>query len=136
MIVRSPLPPWISASHSIERSQNCQNGDAHRPATKAKLIRCTPPSRMFMISRWPSTRMISASPEIRMNSQLYNSKLLRRGVGRRGARGLANASGSGLTSVTPEHDSDGSLQHEERAGEHHGDPDHGDRPQHRLLVLW
>ena len=38
MIVRMPLPPWSSASHSIAKSQTCQNGLAHLPATKAKSI--------------------------------------------------------------------------------------------------
>src|SRR4051794_6979525 len=134
MMTRRPLPPWISASHSISRSQNCQNGEAQRPATKPQLIRCTPPSRMFMISRWPSTRMISAIPEIRMNSQLYSSKLLRRAAGRFGERGLSRVRDSAM-SVTPEEHFGGALQHEERTGDHHHDPDHADHPEHRLLQL-
>ena len=62
--------PWIIASQSIVRSQNCQNGEDQRPATNAKLIRCTPPSRMFMMNRWPSTSTTSSRPEMRMNNQL------------------------------------------------------------------
>ena len=69
MMVRMPLVPWIMASHGMGRSQTCQNGLDHRPATNAMLMRCTPPSRTFMISRWPSTRKIRTMPEIRMNSQ-------------------------------------------------------------------
>src|SRR4051812_9589737 len=41
-IVRRPLSPCSSASHSIARSQTCQNGLAHLPATKAKSIAWMP----------------------------------------------------------------------------------------------
>src|SRR3569833_765433 len=88
---------------------------------------------MFMISRWPSTRMISARPEIRMNSQLLSSMLLRRAAGRFGARGFARARSA--MSVTPEERFDGALQHEEGTGDHHDDPDHADHPEHGLLQL-
>ena len=37
MTVRRPLPPCSCASHSIDRSQICQNGLDQRPATKREV---------------------------------------------------------------------------------------------------
>src|ERR1041384_6932994 len=104
----------------MERSQNCQNGDDQRPATKAKLILWTPPSRMFMMNRWPRTRTTSSRPDSRMNSQLRSSPLPRRAAGRRGERGLSSARDM---SVTPNQVGDRALHHEVEAGDHHDDPD-------------
>ncbi|CAM5516620.1 hypothetical protein SMICM304S_00239 [Streptomyces microflavus] len=63
------------------RSQACQNGEAQRPATKAKPILETPPSSTSWISRWPMTRTTRTTPERRMKSHAYISKLPREALG-------------------------------------------------------
>src|SRR3954453_21084251 len=75
MIVRRPLTPCSSASHSIARSQTCQNGLAHLPATNAKSIAWMPLPSIRFTNRCPSTSTRSSTPEPRMNSQLFSSKL-------------------------------------------------------------
>src|SRR5690625_80922 len=68
MMVRTPLPPCSRPSHNMVRSQTCQNGEVHLPATKAKSMPWTPsPSHRFT-NRWPKTRMTSRTPDMRMNS--------------------------------------------------------------------
>src|SRR5687768_6672927 len=76
MIVRIPLVPCSIASHSISRSQTCHSGLAHLPATKAKSSAVIPPPSIRLTNRWPSTSTTRASPDSRMNSQLYSSKLV------------------------------------------------------------
>src|SRR5919112_86622 len=75
MIVRRPLQPCSIASHSMARSQTCQNGFAHLPATNAKSTWVMPSPVIRFTNRWPKTRTSSSSPEARMNSQLFSSKL-------------------------------------------------------------
>src|SRR6478609_4156875 len=163
MIVRRPLPPCSTANQSIARSQICQNGEAQRPATKPQLIRCTPPSSTFMISRWPSTRTTSTRPESRMKIHEYISKVLRRRLTRlRGARGASMPRvGSGPDAAvmtyprpcrsfggrqvrrspgwqsswgTPEHRPDGAFEHEVDPWHHHDHPGPDHHPQHDPLV--
>src|SRR3954471_5668484 len=134
MIVRSPLVPCSSASQSCSRSHVCQNGEDQRPATKPKLTRCTPPSRMFMINRWPSTSTTSSSPDTRMKTQLYISKLVfeRPPPGRRrrvrGSSIGSYAVGSRVAVTSPpsraEERQERRAQHEEGAGRHQPHEDH------------
>src|SRR5699024_3017730 len=69
MMVRRPLVPCSIASHSMSRSQICQNGLAHLPATKPKSMACTPSPAHRLTKRWPKMRMTRITPETRMNSQ-------------------------------------------------------------------
>ena len=69
MIVRTPLVPWIIASQSISRSQTCQNGDAHLPATKPKSIAETPSPATRLTNRCPKIRTMRITPDARMNTQ-------------------------------------------------------------------
>src|SRR5690625_5982968 len=68
MMVRTPLPPCSSPSHSMVRSQTCQKGEVHLPATKAKSTPWTPSPNHRFTNRWPKTRMTSRTPDMRMNS--------------------------------------------------------------------
>src|SRR4026209_932883 len=87
MIVRSPLPPCSIASHSIARSQTCQNGLAHLPATNPKSTWWMPSPVIRFTNRCPKTSTESSTPEPRMNSQLFSSKWPPRdGFDRGGAR--------------------------------------------------
>src|SRR3954454_9191818 len=90
MIVRTPLTPCSSASQSISRSQVCQNGFDHLPPTKAKSMALIPLPLTRLTNRWPNTSAMSTTPEPRMNSQEYSSKLLR--VARLRRYGLRGAS--------------------------------------------
>src|SRR5699024_12531398 len=60
--------PCSIASHSMSRSQICQNGLAHLPATKPKSMACTPSPAHRLTKRWPKMRMTRMTPETRMNS--------------------------------------------------------------------
>src|SRR3954454_10381969 len=77
MMVRTPMTPCSSASHSIIRSQVCQNGLDHLPPTNAKSMALMPWPLTRITNRWPKTRAISTTPLRRMNSHEYSSKLLR-----------------------------------------------------------
>ena len=81
MIVRRPLQPCSIASQSMARSQTCQNGLAHLPATNAKSIWVMPSPVIRFTNRWPKTSTTSSRPEPRMNSQLFSSKLPPREAG-------------------------------------------------------
>src|SRR5215207_283633 len=136
MIVRRPLVPCSIASHSISRSHTCQSGLAHLPATKPKSSAVMPPPSIRFTNRWPSTSTTRASPDNRMNSQLYSSKLVwpdrfrpppLSETDRVDDRGRAI---SGVVISASEHV--GQVPDHERHEEH--DPDHAD-PDHQLALV-
>src|SRR5215210_5611043 len=128
MIVRTPLMPCNSASHSISRSQVCQNGFVHLPAMKAKSTCLMPSPVTRFTNRWPNTRAMSSTPDPRMNSHEYSSKLLRVARLRRyWARGasmvvIRRSSGEDVHQVADD----------ERYEEHREQPHDG--PEHLPLV--
>src|SRR5690606_29371619 len=75
MMVRTPLVPCSRASHSMARSQICQNGSAHLPATKPKSMAWMPSPTIRLTNRCPKISTISTTPERRMNNQANISKL-------------------------------------------------------------
>src|SRR6185312_488188 len=75
MMVRTPLVPCSMASHSMARSQTCQNGLDHFPATKPKSMAWMPSPTIRFTNRWPKISTIRTTPERRMNSQANISKL-------------------------------------------------------------
>ena len=77
MIVRTPLKPCSSASHSINMSQVCQNGLLHLPATNAKSMPWMPSPSMRLTNRCPKTSTSSRIPLARMKTQDQSSKLPR-----------------------------------------------------------
>src|SRR5699024_4765240 len=67
MMVRTPLPPCSRPSHNMVRSQTCQNGEVHLPATKAKSMPWTPsPSHRFT-NRWPKAAKASRTADHAMD---------------------------------------------------------------------
>src|SRR6185312_12106469 len=102
MIVRRPLPPWSIASQSIARSQTCQKGFAHLPATKAKSIWWMPSPSMRLTNRCPKTSTSSSRPEPRMKSHAFSSKLPLRAA-RRGERGAASLGAVEVATSASEH---------------------------------
>src|SRR5690625_4601464 len=130
MIVRSPLAPWSIASHSMSRSQTCQSGLAHLPATNAKSRALIPSPIIRLTKRWPNTRTRSRTPETRMNSHAYISVLVRPRR-RRGERGAASGDGGAVViSSTPEHVRE--VTDHERHVQH--DPGHSYADEHVSLV--
>src|SRR3954468_23029327 len=134
MIVRRPLVPCSIASHSISRSQTCQSGLAHLPATKPKSSAVMPPPSIRFTNRCPSTRMTSASPDSRMNSQLYSSKLVwpeRFRPPPFSERSLELLRGAAISAISAsEHV--GQMADDERHEQH--DPDHADADHQLALV--
>ncbi len=59
----------------MARSQDCQNGSAHLPATKPKSMAWMPSPTSRLTVRWPKIRTTSTTPESRMKSQANISKL-------------------------------------------------------------
>src|SRR4051794_2966394 len=101
-------------------------------------MRCTPPSRMVVTSRCPSTRTTSAMALIRMKIQEFSSKLPRPGLSprpewrTRGDRGASIC--RSVISRAPEQLPGGMLEQEVRARHHHRDPD-GQHADEQLLVV-
>src|SRR6476469_7097906 len=130
MMVRTPLVPCSIASHSMARSQTCQNGSAHLPATKPKSMAWMPSPTSRLTVRWPKMRTTRTTQESRMKSHASISKLpldeLLRNLAaartlKRGTHGLVTSEGEGQVA-------DGEADHDD-------DPEGQDRPQHLTLVL-
>src|SRR5699024_3045937 len=128
MMVRRPLVPCSIASHSMSRSQICQNGLAHLPATKPKSMACTPSPAHRLTKRWPKMRMTRMTPETRMNSHANSSNVEVVDLDRE-----YPVLGAGMDVVLMSA-SEGVHQLAGNEGDHDDEPHNHDSPEQLLLI--